>query len=188
MAAGLQYSGYELHPKICFRRFAETLVRRDRKRFASVESTLRMRTHQFVMGPWRHARQGCGQAALEKNVREVRTEVVAGNLVGIGYLRRRYYERTRFGLETPMSGDFPIVLNYGFTHTCRMKRLLLSLGLSVLFVGGWTVLLSILYWHDADRFRVLSEASGPDSNITLDSIDCRLSLTVGYDKINFEAE
>ena len=46
-----------------------------------------MRTQQLVMGPGRHARQECGQDALEKKVREVRTEVVAGNLVRIGYLR-----------------------------------------------------------------------------------------------------
>ena len=55
-AFGLQYSRYELHPEICFRGFAEEVGRRDRKRFTSVESTLQVRTQQFVMGPGRHAR------------------------------------------------------------------------------------------------------------------------------------
>jgi hypothetical protein len=68
------------------------MVGRDGKRFTSVESTLQMWTRQFVMGSGRHARQECGQDALEKKVREVRTEVVAGNLVRIGYLRRRFCE------------------------------------------------------------------------------------------------
>ena len=39
-----------------------------------------------------------------------------------------------------------------------------------------------------DGFWMLSEASGLNSSITLDAIDCRLSLADVYDKVNFEAE
>lgn len=44
------------------------------------------------------------------------------------------------------------------------------------------------YVKHGDGFWMLSEASGLDSNITLESIDCPLSLSDVYDKVNFEAE
>lgn len=44
------------------------------------------------------------------------------------------------------------------------------------------------YVKHGDRFWMLSEATGPDSTITLDTIDCRLSLADVYDKVNFDAD
>lgn len=44
------------------------------------------------------------------------------------------------------------------------------------------------YVKHGDGFWMLSEASGLDSSITLETIDCPLSLTDVYDKVNFDAE
>ncbi|MGD9561720.1 MAG: Uma2 family endonuclease [Pyrinomonadaceae bacterium] len=44
------------------------------------------------------------------------------------------------------------------------------------------------YTKHGDGFWMLSEASGIDSNITFESIDCTLSLTDIYDKVSFDAE
>lgn len=44
------------------------------------------------------------------------------------------------------------------------------------------------YVKHGDGFWMLSEAYGLDSSITLESIDCPLSLSDVYDKVNFEAE
>ena len=44
------------------------------------------------------------------------------------------------------------------------------------------------YVKHGDGFWMLSEASGLDSRITLEAIDCHLSLADVYDKVNFDAE
>jgi len=44
------------------------------------------------------------------------------------------------------------------------------------------------YIKHGDGFWMLSEATGIDSNITFESIDCTLSLTDIYDKVHFDAE
>ena len=44
------------------------------------------------------------------------------------------------------------------------------------------------YVKHGDGFWMLSEASGLDGSITLESIDCPLSLSEVYDKVNFDAE
>ena len=44
------------------------------------------------------------------------------------------------------------------------------------------------YVKHGDGFWMLSEASGLDGSITLESIDCPLSLGDVYDKVNFETE
>lgn len=44
------------------------------------------------------------------------------------------------------------------------------------------------YAKHGDGFWMLSEASGIDSSITLEAIDCTLSLADVYDKVNFDAE
>jgi Uma2 family endonuclease len=44
------------------------------------------------------------------------------------------------------------------------------------------------YVKHGDGFWMLSEAVGLDGSITLDTIDCRLSLADVYDKINFDNE
>lgn len=42
------------------------------------------------------------------------------------------------------------------------------------------------YVKHGDGFWMLSDAAGLDSSITLESIDCRLSLADVYDKVNFD--
>lgn len=44
------------------------------------------------------------------------------------------------------------------------------------------------YVKHGDGFWMLSDAAGLDTSITLESIDCRLSLADVYDKVNFETE
>ena len=44
------------------------------------------------------------------------------------------------------------------------------------------------YVKHGDGFWMLSEASGLESSITLETIDCPLSLTDVYNKVNFDAE
>ncbi len=44
------------------------------------------------------------------------------------------------------------------------------------------------YVRHGDGFWMLSEAAGLDTNITLEAIDCPLSLNDVYDKVNFETE
>lgn len=44
------------------------------------------------------------------------------------------------------------------------------------------------YVKHGDGFWMLSEASGVDSSITLETIDCPLSLADVYDKVNFDGE
>lgn len=44
------------------------------------------------------------------------------------------------------------------------------------------------YVRHGDGFWMLSEASGLDSGITLESIDCRISLSDAYDKVNLDAK
>ena len=44
------------------------------------------------------------------------------------------------------------------------------------------------YVKHGDGFWMLSEASGLDNGITLETIDCTLSLTDVYDKVNFDTE
>ena len=42
------------------------------------------------------------------------------------------------------------------------------------------------YVKHGDGFWMLSDAAGLDSSITIESIDCRLSLADVYDKVNFD--
>ncbi len=44
------------------------------------------------------------------------------------------------------------------------------------------------YARHGDGFWMLSEASGLDSGITLESIDCRISLSDAYDKVNLDSK